>query len=60
MACSCQLLRASHPGWPCTHHSNALACTLTWKLRFNPAFFPSFIDDRVLDGLNADRIVINI
>ncbi len=55
-----KLLRACHSGRAGTDHGHALAGPSFRRLRRDPAFFPTLVDDEVLDRLDADRIVVDI
>ncbi len=53
-----ELLGASEPRWTGAHHRDLLAGPMRGGLRSYPAFLERLVDDRVLDRLDADRVVI--
>src|SRR5512145_977581 len=54
-----QLLRARQPGAAGPDDRHLLAGLVRGGLRLDPAFFPGFVDDRVLDRLDAHGIVVD-
>src|SRR5882762_5367425 len=54
-----ELLGASEPGRTGAHHRDLLAGLVLGGLRFYPAFLERLVDDRVLDRLDADRVVVD-
>src|SRR5690606_30137327 len=55
-----QLLRTGQAGRPRTHDGDPLARLARGRLGHDPAFLPAALDDRVLDRLDADRLVIQV
>src|SRR6185503_523152 len=54
-----QLLRAGEAGGAGADNRNLLARLVNGGLRFHPARFPGLVDDRVLDRLDADRVLVD-
>ena len=54
-----KLLRAGEARRAGADDGDALAGFARRRLRLDPAFFPRLVDDRVLDRLDADRIVVD-
>ena len=48
------------PAGPGADDGHALAGLSCRRLRRDPAFFPTLVDDEVLDRLDADRIVVDV
>ncbi len=55
-----KLLRARHACGSGADDRDALARLDRRRLRHDPAFFPTLVDDEVLDRLDADRIVVDV
>jgi len=55
-----QLLRRGHAGRAGADDGNGLACLDFCQTRHDPAFSPGAVDDRVLDALDAHRVVVDI
>src|SRR5690606_14289193 len=60
MAGARQLLRARQAGWPRAHHGHFLASLAHRHLRHDPALGPPLVDDGVLNGLDADRVAVDV
>ena len=60
MAGARQLLRGGKAGRAGAHHRNRLAGFPGGDLRMDPAFFPAPIHDLAFDGLDGDRIVLDV
>ena len=56
----CQLLCRSQAGRPGANHGNFLSCLMTRRLRCNPAVLARFVDDGALDGLDANRVLLDV
>ena len=56
----CKLLRCGHACRAGTNDGDALAGPVFGGLRRDPSHFPAFIDDRVFDRLDADRVVVDV
>src|SRR5712691_8599040 len=54
-----ELLGASKPSRTGAHHRDLPAGLVRGGLRFYPAFLERLVDDRVLDRLDADRVVVD-
>src|SRR5207244_3721183 len=54
-----QLLGASEPRRTGAHHRDLPAGLVRERLRLYPAFLERLVDDRVLDRLDADRVVVD-
>src|SRR5688572_12490713 len=54
-----ELLRAGKAGAAGADDGHFLARLVRGRLRLHPALFPGFVDDRVLDRLDAHRIVVD-
>ncbi len=54
-----ELLGASEPRRAGTHHAGLLPGLVRGRLRSYPAFLERLVDDRVLDRLDPDRVVID-
>src|SRR5882762_6184734 len=54
-----ELLGASEPSRTGAYHRDLLTGLVLRRLRFYPAFLERLVDDRVLDRLDADRVVID-
>ena len=55
-----ELLRAGHAGRARTDHGNLLAGLLRGDFRLEPAIVPGAVDDRAFDGLDGDRVVVDV
>src|SRR6202022_797271 len=55
-----ELLRAGHAGRARADHRDLLAGLDRGDLRPDPAVFPGAVDDRAFNGLDGDRIVIDV
>ena len=60
MAGARQLLRAGQAGRARAHHRDLLAGLARRHLRRDPALGPALVDDGVLDGLDADRVAVDV
>src|SRR4030095_9060957 len=55
-----QLLSGGHSRRAASNHGHTFACSRLRWLRFDPSFRPAAIDDRVLDGFDANGIVVDV
>ena len=55
-----QLLRAGETGWTAADYRHAFARFFFREDRRDPTFFPTIVDDCAFDGLNRDRVVVDI
>src|SRR5690606_2499256 len=55
-----QLLRAGQPGRPGADNGHFLAGFARWRLRNHPALLPAFVDNGVFDGLDANRVIVDV
>ena len=55
-----ELLSGSQASGARAHDGHFFACLFRGWQRFDPALSPAFVNDRVFDGLDADRVVIDI
>src|SRR5690606_30487998 len=55
-----ELLRGGHAGRTGAHDGDGFTGFARRRLRVHPAFLPALVDDRVLDRLDADRLVVDI
>src|SRR5207302_4092330 len=53
------LLRGAQPGGTAADHGDALAGAVRRRLRLHPALVPGAVDDRDLDLLDGDRVVVD-
>ena len=60
MADARELLRGSQAGGTGTDHGNFLAGFFLRRLRHHPAVLAALVDDRMLDGLDAHRVVVDV
>ena len=54
-----ELLRGGQAGRPRTDHRHALACTCRRRLRLDPTAFERTLDDRLFNGLDHGRSLVN-
>src|SRR4051812_46956169 len=54
-----KLLRAGEASGTGTDHGHSLARFQSGRIWPDPAFFPRLVDDRVLDRLDADRVIVD-
>src|SRR3954468_16577567 len=54
-----ELLRAGEASGTRADHRDLLAALVRSRLRAHPAFLPRLVDDRMLDGLDADRVLVD-
>ena len=55
-----QLLRRRHAGRAGADHGDLPAGLANGGLRLHPTHFPGLVDDRVLNRLDADRVVVDV
>ncbi len=55
-----ELLRAGHAGGASTDHGDLAAGLHGGDLRLQPAIVPCLVDDGAFDGLDGDRVVIDV
>ena len=60
MACPCELLGGGEACRPRADHGHFLTGLVCGRLRHDPALLPAPVDDRVLNRLDAYRIIVEI
>ena len=55
-----QLLCRGQAGRPGANHGNFLSALMTRRLRCNPAVLACLVDDGALDGLDANRVLLDV
>ncbi|MEY9677574.1 hypothetical protein ABIE93_007508 [Bradyrhizobium elkanii] len=55
-----ELLRGGHAGGTRADHGDLLAGLNGCDLRLHPAIVPGAVDDRAFDGLDGDRVVVDV
>src|SRR5262245_27273590 len=59
MTCARKLLRGGESGWTRPDYGDALAGLRGRRFRTDPAFYKSSVDDRALDCLDGNRLLVD-
>ena len=57
---ACELLRTGQAGGAGADNGHGLAGAMARRLRYDPAFFPSFVDDGAFDRFDRDRRIVDV